>query len=57
MKALKMYLIIMSTLLVIAIGFGIYIWYNVQKFDYEMKNPKSVEEGIEIVVPEEVNPE
>lgn len=30
MKAIKIYLIVVSVLLVIAVGFGVYIWYVIQ---------------------------
>ena len=32
MKSLKIYLIIVSVLLVIALGFGVYVWYMMQGF-------------------------
>ncbi len=33
MKAIKIYLVVVSILLVIAIGFGIYVWYVVQNLN------------------------
>jgi len=36
MKAIKIYLIVVSILLCVAIGFGIYVWYIVQKLDTQI---------------------
>lgn len=55
MKSVKMYLLVVSSLLCIAIGLGIYVWYNVQKYDREIKYPQGIDTQAEVVVPE-VNP-
>lgn len=51
MKSVKVYLLTMCILLCIAIGLGIYVWYNVQKYDQEIKNPQSIETPADVVVP------
>ena len=33
MKSLKIYLIVVCALLAIAIGFGVYVWYTIQKYN------------------------
>lgn len=38
MKTIKIYLAIASVLLVIALGFGVYIWYMVQNVHTEISN-------------------
>lgn len=35
MSSLKTYLIVVSVLLLIAIGFGVYVWYRIQTLDLE----------------------
>ena len=36
MKAIKIYLIVVTVLLITAMGFGVYVWYKVQKFNTEI---------------------
>lgn len=46
MKPIKTYLVVVTLLLFMALGFGVYVWYTIQKFD--------ATEGVEIINAEDV---
>jgi flagellar basal body-associated protein FliL len=37
MKSIKIYLVIVSVLLVLAVGIGVYVWYTLQKLDTQVE--------------------
>lgn len=39
MKAIKIYLVVVTVLLVVAISFGIYVWYKIQTFNAVIPAP------------------
>ncbi len=52
MKLIKIYLAVVTALLIIGIGFGMYVWYTVQKLDTEVGGV--VVDEVKNNVPEEV---
>jgi hypothetical protein len=52
MKLIKIYLGIVTVLLILGIGFGIYVWYTVQKIDAEVGTVKK--ETPQAIVPSPV---
>lgn len=37
-KSIKIYLIIVTVLLVVALGFGVYVWYTLQKLNVQVQD-------------------
>jgi hypothetical protein len=54
MKAIKIYLVVVTVLLVVAIGLGIYVWYKIQTFNAVIPVPvdsPSAQENIQTMTP------
>jgi hypothetical protein len=47
MKAIKIYLVVVTVLLVVAIGFGVYVWYALQKLDGDIESAVGVESSLD----------
>ena len=51
MKLIKIYLIVATSFLVIALGLGVYVWYVVQKLNTTTESALSNPENSDTVVP------
>jgi len=43
MKSLRIYLGVVALLLIVALGFGVYVWYVVQSLHTSLEEPESTE--------------